>query len=288
MQRLAEILTRRGLVRTVDVHLITDLTPKILADGSSDLNALIWATEHFGRFTLTYMPSLHAKVLIADAHTALVSSANFTSGGSHLNREYGVRLREPSLVNRVADDIADYAKMGVAVNQEQLTAWQEPIRAMQESLQAIKKAARETIQNSPRQVDLSPVVPRLARPTSVDTFVDNKHAQYVEQEKTVADDLFHLRVRSRNSTNALFGDTITYLLARAPNSAMTTDQLHTQIQAIHPDLCDDSIDRVIDGKHYGKRWKHQVRGAQVTLQKRGRIIRETDTNLWRLITPNTH
>jgi hypothetical protein len=47
--------------------------------------------------------------------------------------------------------------------------------------------------------------------------------------------------------------------------------MNPMIQRIHADLCDDSIDRVIDGEHFGKKWKHAVRTAQQQLKKRGEI-----------------
>jgi len=43
------------------------------------------------------------------------------------------------------------------------------------------------------------------------------------------------------------------------------------IEAIHPDLCDNSVDRVIDGKRFGKKWKHAVRTAQQQLKKQGLV-----------------
>jgi hypothetical protein len=61
---------------------------------------------------------------------------------------------------------------------------------------------------------------------------------------------------------------------------MATEQMHPLIQAIHPDLCDDSIDRVIDGKRFGKKWKHAVRTAQQQLKKRGVV--KYEEGLWRL------
>ncbi len=50
-----------------------------------------------------------------------------------------------------------------------------------------------------------------------------------------------------------------------------TIELHPLIQHIHPDLCDDSIDRVIEGVHFGKKWKHYVRNAQQALRRKGLI-----------------
>jgi len=41
--------------------------------------------------------SMHAKVIVADEHEAIVGSANFTYSGSHRNLETGIRLRGPSV-----------------------------------------------------------------------------------------------------------------------------------------------------------------------------------------------
>jgi len=41
--------------------------------------------------------SMHAKVIVADEHEAIVGSANFTHSGSHRNLEAGIRLRGPSV-----------------------------------------------------------------------------------------------------------------------------------------------------------------------------------------------
>jgi hypothetical protein len=48
------------------------------------------------------------------------------------------------------------------------------------------------------------------------------------------------------------------------------------IQQLQPDICDDSIDRVIDGVHFGKRWKHYVRTAQQFLKRTGRVYFDGD------------
>jgi len=56
-----------------------------------------------------------------------------------------------------------------------------------------------------------------------------------------------------------------------PTGPATAVELHTAVQKIHPDLCDDAVDRVIDGKHSGKKWKHAVRTAQQHLKKTGQI-----------------
>ncbi len=53
---------------------------------------------------------------------------------------------------------------------------------------------------------------------------------------------------------------------------MPTVKIHQLIQQLHPDLCDDSVDRIIDGENFGKKWKHAVRTAQQNLKKKGEVV----------------
>ena len=79
--------------------------------------------------------------------------------------------------------------------------------------------------------------------------------------------------------HAVFEKTILYLLkTRGP---LETKSLHTLVSAIHPDLCDDSVERIIDGKTFGKKWKHAVRTAQQKLKKKG--LAERSGHVWRHI-----
>jgi len=86
------------------------------------------------------------------------------------------------------------------------------------------------------------------------------------------DDLLLERRLSRGPIHAVFADTILYLLTH--NGPMATVDLHTAVQMIHPDLCDDTIDRIIDGKRFGKKWKHAVRSAQQRLKQQDAIVLE--------------
>ncbi len=86
------------------------------------------------------------------------------------------------------------------------------------------------------------------------------------------------RIKEGKTINAIFSDTILYFLEK--KGALSTEEIHPLIQAMHPDICDDSIDRVINGQHFGKRWKHLVRNAQQALKKRGLIFLKN--NKWHL------
>jgi phosphatidylserine/phosphatidylglycerophosphate/cardiolipin synthase-like enzyme len=76
-----------------------------------------------------------------------------------------------------------------------------------------------------------------------------------------------------------FRDTLDYLLKR--DGPSTIGELHQKIQAIHPDLCDDRWDRVIDGRHYGKKWKHAIRTSMQSLKRKGLV--ELVGDRWRLV-----
>lgn len=79
--------------------------------------------------------------------------------------------------------------------------------------------------------------------------------------------------------HAVFVKTIMFLLEK--HGPLSTEQLHPLIEQIHPDLCDNTVDRVIDGKSFGKKWKHAVRTAQQHLKKQQLIALVGDK--WQLV-----
>lgn len=92
------------------------------------------------------------------------------------------------------------------------------------------------------------------------------------------DRLIRLRLAG-GPIHTVFAHTIEFLLKL--HGPLATVELHPLIQSIHPDLCDDSVDRVIDGRAYGKKWKHAVRSAQQQLKSSGRA--EYESGRWRLV-----
>jgi len=89
-----------------------------------------------------------------------------------------------------------------------------------------------------------------------------------------------LRMRLREDTiHGTFERTVKYLLET--HGALSTKEIHPFVQAIHPDLCDNDVDRVIAGKHFGKKWKHAVRTAQGKL--RIKKIIKLESGKWMLI-----
>ena len=203
--------------------------------------------ETFDRLTIRHLPRLHAKVYIADENSAIVTSANLTAGGLFRNFEFGIQLGGNRIVSGICKDILDYGALGADVPLDQLRAFCE---VSSELLGLFDRQRRQT---------------RLVT------------QQFQRCFRSAEDTLLRLRLAG-GPIHTVFARTIEYLLRS--RGAMTTEQMHPLIQAIHPDLCDDSIDRVIDGKRFGKKWKHAVRTAQQQLKKRGVV--EYEGGLWRL------
>jgi hypothetical protein len=87
-----------------------------------------------------------------------------------------------------------------------------------------------------------------------------------------------LRTIPGESTTAIFGRAVRYILRQ--HGPLSTRDINPLVQGLFPDMCDDGVHRVINGVSFGRRWKHQVRNAQVQLRRDSVIVR--DGNRWRL------
>jgi hypothetical protein len=246
-----EVVTTKGLAETLRVRVVTDISAGNLLSGATDVSALLLLAEQVRNVHIIYLPRIHAKVFVSGSSLALVGSANFTDGGAFANLEYGVALRDPVQVQRVEADIVRYAELGAPVAKERLA----DLRDRAASLRHAVQEEQRTINRRVRQLS-------------------------AELRRNTEDELLRGRVQGR-SVGAIFADTILYLLNHGP---MTTVELHGYVQQIHPDLCDDTTDRVIDGQHFGKLWKHQVRTAQQHLKKQERIVYDPGSRTWRRAT----
>lgn len=233
--------------RDVHIEVLTDLTG--VWQGSTDPAALIALIDALPNTKIWYLPRLHAKVYIADDRQAIVTSANLTDHGLWLNYEYGIAISEPVLVRRIKSDLEEYKHLGNLVFRSDL-----------ENL--VNSAIR--LQSLRRRIELR-----------ADSSLQDELQRRVEETRN---QLMEIRATGK-TTNQIFAETILYLLRRY--GPLTTAQIHPLVQQIHPDLCDDTIDRVIRGVHFGKLWKHYVRNAQQTLKRQGKIY--FDGHRWFLI-----
>lgn len=221
------------------VLVLTDLSPLAICAGATDPNAVSSIDRAIPNVRTVHLPRLHAKVYTADGDRAIVTSGNLTEGGLRFNYECGIVIDDAMVARRIEDEIVAYAALGAEMDRSTLE------RVCELSLDA-RAAYRSQIASASRVATWRL---RAALRASSDALVRARLAG--------------------GPVHAVFARTIEYLLRR--HGPLTTEQMHPMIQAIHPDLCDDTVDRVIDGKRFGKKWKHAVRTAQQQLKKRGSI-----------------
>ncbi len=231
------------------VSMLTDLTIPTVLDGSLEPRALLDLVESFADCSVSVVPRLHAKVYIADDSVAIVTSANLTEAGLSANHECGVPLRDATAVSQLRADLRAYAALGNPAPRERLEALALATERVRQARDAALGSARRALR------------------------------QRFEAELDAAQtEVLRTRAEGR-TTHGIFCDTVLYILRR--DGPLTTRQLHPRVRAIHPDLCDDSIDRIIAGVHFGKRWKHYVRNAQQALKRAGSLALED--RRWRVM-----
>lgn len=248
-EQILSQLVRRGIQNQVRVAVLTDLRPESTLSGSMDLEALVELGSNLPKFDLTHLPSLHAKVYVADRRMAIITSGNLTDPGMSGNIEYGVAFRDNKVVGEIREDFEGYSLLGAKVLPEEVRALLDEVKELKD----LFKKAEHTIRAQARQA-----------------FKRKLEATHIQ--------LLRHRAKGK-TTNAIFSDTILFLLSKGP---LHTLELHPLIQWLHPDICDDSVDRIIDGVNFGKKWKHHVRNAQQFLKREGKI--RYDGQRWPLVT----
>ena len=248
--RALEIISNvkaRGTEIHLQVSVLTDLRPESSLSGATDLEALVDLGDKLPSFSLTHLPSLHAKTYIADRRMAIVTSANLTEGGLLLNLEYGVAFEDPGIVGRIRQDFESFALLGARVPSQDLKVLLGEI----EELKVLHRRAEQSTRARAR---------RLFR------------------EKLSTNRMRLLRHRAEGqTTNSILSNSILFLLREGP---LRTIELHPLIKGLHPDICDDSIELVIGDVQFGKKWKHHVRNAQQYLKREGRV--SFDGQRWHL------
>ena len=252
VERLVKSVQQRNLHTSLAVQVLTDVSTANLVKGSSDINALIHLAESLPNVGIAYAPHVHAKVYISNDDYAVIGSANFTSGGARRNLEYGVKIRERETVKQISADVMGYARLGGVVSLPNLLEIRDRTLKLRDAVKEEQSAVNKTLRDLTKKL-----------------------------EREAQEELIKIRVEGR-TLHAIFSDTLLYLLERR---AMTTEELHAATQEIHPDLCDDSLDAVFKGTHFGKEWKYKLRTAQQTLRRRGIIEQREGQKRWSLVKP---
>ncbi len=249
-ERIQLSLEKTNRTASLEVFVLTNLSRENLVSGATDAGALADLMGAVPDMAVRFLPSLHAKVYVADERRAIVTSANMTGSGLLRNHEMGVLVTNRSWVRRVRRQVLDYAALGSTVNRNELETFAQITREVRELRQQLERSSRRRLRH---EFDL--------------------------RVRTAEEQILRVRTAGRTA-HAIFCDAIMHILARRP---ARTDELHEEVRRIHPDLCDDAVDRVIDGRHFGKRWKHAVRTAQQHLKRLSKVRYES--GLWYLTHP---
>ena len=254
VERLIDKLGRRR--KSVRLEVLTSLRPDRLIDGTLDADALFRLCEDVPGTSVRHLLHLHAKAYVADDHTAIVTSANLTNGGIWRNHELGVSITDPTGVKDIVDDLREYGSLGVPIPCEELAG------------------LGNLVQQS-----------RASGATADSPSPSGAQARRTDLYQAINERLIGLRTAGQEfisdpggSVTAQFAEAVLYVLRR--HGAMPTSELNPLVRNLKPELCDDEVDRVIGGRAFDKRWKHDIRNAQQQLKREGRIV--LDGRKWRL------
>ena len=227
--------------KSVAISLVTNLSVLNITKKITEPIALLELYNHFKDVKISSLGRLHAKIYISDNERGIITSANLTQGGLISNFEYGVLIEDEEIVQDMKRDILKYHSLGNIFSKNILKEIAEESNRFYRAENKIEKSIKDT---------------KLSKLLS-------------KTKENIKVELLKNRVKGGRTINSIFSDTILYLLKK--KGALSTKELNPLIQAMHPDICDDSIDRIIEGQHFGKKWKHLVRDAQQSIKKRGLI-----------------
>ncbi len=255
VERLASKLGSRRA--SVQIDMLTNLYADSLIAGSLDIGALAWLCEQIPGTTVRHLRYLHAKAYVADEHTAIVTSANLTNGGLFRNHELGVTITDPTGVRDIADDLREYGNLGVLVPADALTE----LDAMTQQAQVSKATVARSASNSM---------------VAAHDAIRSKMNERLVELRTTGEEFV---TDPKGSITAQFAEGVIYVLRRY--GPLPTSEIGPLVRSLKPELCDDEVDRVINGQSFGKRWKHDIRNAQQQLKRDGMIVLEN--RRWRLV-----
>jgi len=225
---------------------LTNLSPSNIIQGSNNPNIFKTLSAEIRNFNIWHLPKLHAKVYIADYKKSIVTSGNLTNGGLFSNFEYGIQVSDKEITKRIYKDINQYCQLGSLIDFQTL-----------DSLVNISSKIIKSVTKQDNSIS-----------KEINNLLESAQLELIKDRLNVG------------AIHNVFSKSILYILERNP-VGLRTEHIHLEIQKIHPDLCDDSVDRIIEGKSFGKKWKHAVRTSQQHLKRNGLIILENDK--WKII-----
>lgn len=225
---------------------LTNFSPSNIIQGSNNPKVFDALSSELNNLSIWHLPKLHAKVYISDQTKSIITSGNLTNGGLFSNFEYGVQVNNSIETQKIYQDINQYCQLGSLIDSKTLNS------LVDISSQISKSVLK---QRNPVSVE-------------IENLLNSAQNELIKDRLNVG------------AIHNVFSKSILYILERNP-LGLKTEDIHLEIQEIHPDLCDDKIDRIIDGKSFGKKWKHAIRTSQQHLKKNRKIFLENDK--WRIV-----
>ncbi len=226
---------------------LTNFSPINIIQGSNNPKVFEQLNLEIKNLKIWHLPKLHAKVYISDKKKSIITSGNLTNGGLFSNFEYGIQINQENETQKIYQDINQYCQLGSLIEYDTLKSL----------------------------ISISSQITRTAP-----TLENSLNTEIISLIESTQKELVKDRLNNVGAVHNVFSKTILYVLDKNPQG-LQTEEIHNEIQNIHPDLCDNMVDRIIDGKSFGKKWKHAVRTSQQHLKKNGLIILENDK--WRLV-----
>lgn len=214
-----------NMIKTKDnisFFLLTNLTKSNIINDLIQPDALLKLYDLPFDINISSIGKLHAKIYLVDKKNVVITSANLTKGGLLENFEYGIEIDDIEIASSIREDMLKYFSLGNIVDKEIILKISHLHKNINELKSKIIEKGRE-----------SKIEERLRK---------------IEYE--LETEIFKNRIKENKTINSIFADTIIFLLKR--KGPLKTKELHPLIQKIHPDICDDTIDRVINGQSFGK------------------------------------
>jgi len=234
---------------SLNTTVVTDISADNVLGAGLDIDALLFFADNLEQTRIFDVPRLHAKVFIADARRAIVTSGNLTTAAFVANYEYGVYVSDAKLVRGIVTDVERYARSGRQVGRVELarlTRLSKDLRKdFQQSIAKDRARAREVFDNERIKVASGLGIP----PESLE-------AGSVRFKRPIMETL-------------------------ASEGPLSTKELCAIVQLAWPELCDDTVLRVAKDGSRKRQWRHDIHTAQETLQ-RGGLIERDGQGRWRV------
>lgn len=225
---------------TPKIRVLTDLRSDSVLSGALDVEALMTFCDFGPGGAVITLPRLHSKVYLADAKAAIVGSANLTPAGLEQNFEYGVRFRDEAIARKIRADLEAYARVGSVLDARVLGELTHVAEELKRKYTEVQRSSHSRLRKR------------------FDQTLEKANFEFLRAQV------------GNRSAHGLFAEAILYVLTSM--GPLETRRLAPEIQKLLPELCDNTVELVINGERFGKRWKHDVRNAQQALKKRGLVM----------------